>query len=49
MAGTGHEIIAPEALVELRPELVVVMNPIYRDEIAAELARLGVDAEIDAV
>ena len=49
MAGTGHQIIAPEALVDLHPELVVVMNPIYIEEIAAELDRLGLKAEIEAV
>lgn len=49
MAGTGHQIIAPEALIDLHPELVVVMNPIYIEEIAAELDRLGLKAEIEAV
>lgn len=46
MAGTGQEIVAPEFLKTLKPDLVIVMNPIYTTEIAAELARLGVTAEI---
>ncbi|REK19797.1 MAG: methyltransferase domain-containing protein [Actinobacteria bacterium] len=49
MAGTGHQIVAPEELVEIAPELVVVMNPIYIEEITADLARLGVEAEVIAV
>ena len=49
MPGTGHEIVAPEALVEVRPTVVVVMNPAYVDEIRAELDRLGVAAEVTAL
>ena len=41
MPGTGHEIVPPERLVELQPDLVVVMNPAYADEIRADLARSG--------
>ena len=43
---TGHEVVGPETLVSLRPRSVVVLNPVYRDEIAAMLAGLGVDAEV---
>ena len=46
MPGTAHEIVAPERLRELRPGLVVVMNPAYEQEIAADLARLDVPAEV---
>lgn len=49
MAGTGQRIVAPEALVEARPDLVVAMNPVYLGEIRAELDRLGVAAELIAV
>ena len=49
MAGTGHEIVAPGALRELRPELVVAMNPVYLDEIQRELDTLGVAARLEAV
>jgi SAM-dependent methyltransferase len=31
--GTGHPVLAPENLAELRPDAVVVMNPIYENEI----------------
>jgi len=46
MAGTGQEIVGPEFLRSYRPDLIIVMNPIYIPEISAELTRLGVSAEI---
>jgi hypothetical protein len=41
MIGTGHPIVAPEALPAIRPDTVVVMNRVYREEVAAMLGRLG--------
>ncbi|WP_462186775.1 MULTISPECIES: class I SAM-dependent methyltransferase [unclassified Frankia] len=49
MAGSGHRIVPSEWLREDRPDLLIIMNPIYRDEIAGELTRLGVDTELRAV
>jgi hypothetical protein len=49
MAGTGHRIVQPEALVEIRPDVVVVMNPIYRAEIASTLGDLGLHPELVTV
>lgn len=49
MPGTGHRVIAPSALVDEPPDLVVVMNPIYVDEIASCLRTLGLEPEIAAV
>ena len=46
MAGSGHEIVAPEFLVEYRPDLVVAMNPIYLGEIRATLDGLGLQPEL---
>ncbi len=46
MAGTGQEIVAPGFLQEYRPEVVLVMNPIYRQEISDELGRYGLRPEI---
>ncbi|MBI2400815.1 MAG: methyltransferase domain-containing protein [Deltaproteobacteria bacterium] len=46
MAGTGHEIIAPENLLKLKPDAVIVMNPVYTVEVERELARLGIKAEL---
>ena len=47
--GAGLEIAAPSSLVAYRPDEVVVMNPIYLDEIRAMLRALDVHAEVVAV
>jgi SAM-dependent methyltransferase len=49
MAGTAQQIVAPEFLAVYQPELVVAMNPIYVDDIRADLDRLGVNAQLTAV
>lgn len=49
LAGTGHEIVGPESLRETRPDAVFVMNPIYTDEIRAEIFRLGLSPEIISI
>jgi SAM-dependent methyltransferase len=41
VAGTGQPIVAPEDLVGIEPATVVIMNPVYRNEIAAQLEELG--------
>ena len=49
MVGSNHEIIAPDQLKQVDPNLVVAMNPIYVDEIGADLKKLGVDAPLVAL
>ena len=49
MPGTGHKLFGPDELIELKPDVVIVMNPIYREEIAADLAKRGLTPEILAV
>jgi SAM-dependent methyltransferase len=49
MPGTGHSVIAPKALVDQTPDLVIVMNPIYVTEITANLKELGLEPEIAAL
>ncbi|WP_230204773.1 class I SAM-dependent methyltransferase [Parafrankia elaeagni] len=49
MAGSGHRIVAPEQLAADRPELVIVMNPIYLTEIGELLQSLGVRTDLRAV
>lgn len=49
MVGSNHEIISPQALTTIRPDLVVAMNPIYLGEIGADLQGLGVDASLVAL
>ena len=46
MPGTGHRIVGPADLAQLKPDAVIVMNPIYRDEIAADLAKLGLEPRL---
>jgi len=46
VGGTGQEIIAPEKLVEVEPDAVIIMNPVYRPEIEAKLSELGLAPEI---
>ena len=48
-ARSRHEIVSPEALRTSPPDLVVAMNPIYLDEIGAELAELGVETDLTAL
>ena len=44
--GVGTEIIGPAEIASIRPDLVVLANGMYRDEVAAELGRLGCGAPI---
>ncbi len=44
--GTGQQIVDPAFLTEYRPEVIVVMNDIYRDEIARRLEALGIKAQL---
>ena len=41
MAGTGHEVVSPEFLAEYKPDFIIVMNPIYKDEIQSLMKSLG--------
>lgn len=49
IAGTGQPIVPPEHLRSYRPDTIVIMNAIYRDEIESTAAALGLDAEIICV
>ena len=46
VAGTGQKIVPPEFAAEYRPEQVIVMNPIYQEEIRTKLNEMGVDAKL---
>lgn len=48
LTGTGHEIVAPEFLAEWKPRTVIVMNPIYMNEIRDALAGMSISAEMHA-
>jgi SAM-dependent methyltransferase len=47
MPGTGHAIVAPEALKERGVKRAILMNPNYRDENQRLLAELGLDIALD--
>lgn len=49
MAGTGQEIVGPEFLRAYRPDVIIIMNPVYRDEIRRSLGQMGVAAEVMTV
>lgn len=46
MAGTGHEIVGPEFLRTYRPDVVIIMNPVYKAEIERDLNALGLQPEL---
>ncbi|MCB1184607.1 methyltransferase domain-containing protein [bacterium] len=49
MPGTGHRILGPDDLVELQPDAVIVMNPIYKEEITLDLAKRGLNPRMFAI
>lgn len=44
--GTGHPIVPPQALCHRDIRRIIVMNPNYKEEVAKQLASLGVHAEL---
>jgi SAM-dependent methyltransferase len=46
LPGTGHPVMGPEHLRQAPSQAVLVMNPIYCDEIQKTLESLGVTAEL---
>ena len=49
VAGTGHPIVAPDAVRQLDPAVVLVMNPLYEAEITRTVRDLGCMAEVQVV
>jgi SAM-dependent methyltransferase len=43
---TGQLVVPPEALATIRPDAVIVLNPLYRSEIGEAVERLGIRAEV---
>jgi SAM-dependent methyltransferase len=44
--GTGQMVISPEQVKAYEPHEIILMNPVYRDEVARMLSVLGVTSEI---
>jgi SAM-dependent methyltransferase len=49
IAGTGQKIVSPEFMVEYKPDVVIVMNPVYHDEIKSMLEGMKLKPEIVTV
>lgn len=46
VTGAGQQIVPPEHLKTHRPDTIIVMNPIYQDEIQATVEALGIKANL---
>jgi len=46
LAGSGLEIVGPDALGRFRPDVVLIMNSIYTEEIRHELAGRGLEPRL---
>lgn len=49
LPGSGVEVVAPEALLAINPRLVIVMNPIYVDEIRDTLSEMSLSPVVVAL
>jgi hypothetical protein len=49
LAGTAQKVVAPAVLNNYRPDMVILMNPLYQDEVEKQLALAGITAEIMSV
>ncbi|MBD3169391.1 MAG: methyltransferase domain-containing protein [candidate division Zixibacteria bacterium] len=46
IAGTGQKIISPQQLIDVKPDIVLIMNPLYEQEIRSTLANLKIDPQV---
>ena len=46
---TGQPVVAPQDVETAPPDVVLIMNPLYRDEIQRQLAGLGANPIVDLV
>ncbi|MBN1479379.1 methyltransferase domain-containing protein [candidate division KSB1 bacterium] len=44
--GVGKKIVSPAALAAYQPDVVIIVNPIYRDEIEQELFAMGLEPHL---
>lgn len=49
LAGTGQEIVGPKFLKKYQPDVVIVMNPVYTNEISEDLRKLNLKPKLIAV
>ena len=46
---TGQQVVRPDRLQSIRPDCVLLMNPVYADEVRRQLAELRIPAELVVV
>ncbi len=46
LAGSGKQILPPDALCEYKPDMVIVMNPVYAGEIRQSLQEMDLNPEM---
>ena len=49
VAGTGQKIVPPNFVKEYNPDVVIIMNPVYKDEIKQNINQMGCDVEVMTV
>ncbi len=49
MSGTGQKIVGPDFLKEYKPDVIIIMNAIYKEEISRDLNDMGLSPEIIAL
>lgn len=49
VAGSGHQVVSPADLAGQNIQLVLVMNPVYTEEIAGMVRELGIEAVVEGV
>jgi 2-polyprenyl-3-methyl-5-hydroxy-6-metoxy-1,4-benzoquinol methylase len=46
VAGAGQRVVGPEFLSEYKPDAIIIMNPIYKDEIRGIVSQMGLTTEL---
>jgi SAM-dependent methyltransferase len=49
MAGTGQKIVSPDFMLDYKPDIVIVMNAIYQEEIRRDLNKMGLNPTLMTV
>ncbi len=49
IAGSGQMIMPPEHLIKYRPDIIIVMNPIYLEEIGRHVKQMNLSTELMTV
>jgi hypothetical protein len=49
LAGTGQQIVSPEFLKDYKPNTVIIMNPVYKNEIQRDLYNMRLNVNLRTV